>query len=121
MKKLLLLLICCFALFALVGCDSAEGTWKFEQKVTVLGGASITKKAGENGVTEDYVVLTINKDGTAKLTGEDFDGGINFTWTETEDKVIKFVDGSGLIKVDAKIEKGRLIFDFGVSTYTLKK
>ena len=121
MKKIMLLLICCFALFALVGCDSAEGIWKFEQKVTEIAGFEKTVKAGENGVTEEYVVLTINKDGTAKLTGEDFDGAINFTWTETEDKVIKLVDGSGLIKIDAKVEKGRLTFEYLLATYTLKK
>ena len=123
MKKIMLLLICCFTLFALAGCDSAVGTWKFYEKTTDIAGYVKTIKVGEKDtlgkdVTEDYMVVVFEKDGTGTLTQTYVDGSFTFTWEEV-DGVIK-VTGN-FVNFDAKIEKGYLIFDYAGGTYKLKK
>ena len=123
MKKILLLLVCCFALFALAGCDSAEGTWKFVEKKTEVMGFERTLTIGEkdllgNDITEDYMVVVFNKDGTGTLTQSYIDGSFTFTWV-MEEEVIK-VTGQ-LVNFEAKIEDGYLVFKHDGSTYKLEK
>ena len=70
MKKFLLLLICCFTLIGLTGC-SVQGTWKFEEKTAEAFGIQKTYKIGDKDalgkeITEDYLVIEFNKDGTIK-------------------------------------------------------
>ena len=123
MKKIMLLLICCFTLFALVGCDSAQGTWKFVEKTTEIAGFVKTINVGDKDtlgkdVTEDYLVVVFEKDGTGTLTQAYVDGSFTFTWVE-EDGVIKAT--GDLVSFEAKIEKGYLILDYAGGTNKLKK
>ena len=123
MKKIIALFVCCFTLFCLLGCDVATGTWKFHSKTAEVWGFSKTFNIGDkdligNDITEDYLVVIFNKDGTGTLTQSYADVNLTFTWVE-EDDVIK-VTGQ-LVSFDAKIEDGYLIFDYIGETYKLKK
>ena len=115
MKKFLLLLVCCLTVLVLAGCDSAVGTWKFVERTSILG---TVIKAGENDITEDYLVIVFEKDGTGTFNQEDMSVIVAFEWTQEED-VIK-VTGK-LVNFDAKIEDGYLIFEYAGSTYKMKK
>ena len=123
MKKLLLLLVCCFVLFALTGCDKAEGTWKFVEKKTELLGFERTLVIGDtdllgNEITEDYMVVVFNKNGTGTLTQSYLDGSFTFTWV-MEEEVIN-VTGQ-FVNFEARIEDGYLVFKYDNSTYKLQK
>lgn len=115
MKKLLLLLVCCLTVLTLAGCDSTVGTWKFVEKTNLLG---IVTKAGENDITEDYLVIVFEKDGTGTFTQKDTKLTLAFNWVE-EDNLIK-VTGT-LVNFEAKIETGYLLFDYAGSSYKMKK
>ena len=123
MKKILLLLVCCFVLFALAGCDKAEGTWKFVEKKTEVLGFERTLVVGDtdllgNEITEDYMVVVFNKDGTGTLTQSYIDGSFTFTWVE-EEKIIKAT--GTLVNFEAQIVDGYLVFEYDASTYKLEK
>ena len=122
MKKFLLLLICCFTLIGLTGC-SVQGTWKFEEKTGEAFGIQKTYKIGDKDalgkeITEDYLVIEFNKDGTGTLSQAYVDASFTFTWTE-EDKVIT---GTGTFgKFEAQKDGSTLIVKFMGETYKLKK
>lgn len=118
MKKIMLLLICCFTLFALAGCDSAVGTWKFHEKTTAGTVIQVGTVLLGKEYTENHTVVVFEKDGTGTFTQDTLDLTYNFTWEEV-DGVIK-VTGN-FVKFDAKIEKGYLVFDYAGGTYKLKK
>ena len=115
MKKLLLLLVCCLTVLSLAGCDATVGTWKFAEKTSILG---IVTKAGENNITEDYLVIVFEKDGTGTFRQEDLEMTFAFNGVKEED-LIK-VSGT-LINFEARIEKGYLLFDYAGASYKMKK
>ncbi len=123
MKKIILLLICCFTLIGLTGCDATVGTWKFSEKTAEVAGFVKTYKVGDKDllgkeITEDYMVVVFKKDGTGTLTQSYVDGAFTFTWVE-EDDVIKAT--GELVSFEAKVEDGYLVFDYLGETYKLKK
>lgn len=122
MKKFLLLLICCFTLVGLTGC-SVQGTWKFEEKTGEAFGIQKTYKIGDKDalgkeITEDYLVIEFNKDGTGTLSQAYVDASFTFTWTE-EDKVI--TAKGDLVAFEAHKDGSTLIVKFMGETYKLKK
>lgn len=122
MKKFLLL-ICCLVVLGLTACDTAEGTWKMESKTTEVFGFQKTFGIGDKDelgkeITEDYMVVVFEKDGTGSLTQAYVDGSFTFTWAEEDDEIK--VTGT-LVNFVAKIEDGYLVFKYLGSTYKLKK
>ena len=104
--------VLCFC-FLFAGCGGTAGTYKFDS-MTVAGQ---TVEAGDAGLTEDYFVVTLNEDGTAKVVegGEyEMDG----TWKEEDGKVIITMQG-----VDQTFEKSgsKLIMENDGAKIVLKK
>ena len=65
------LIACCLFLFA--GCKKTEGTYKFNQMSYTEQGMSVDLKVGEKfmnmiTLTEDYITITLNEDGTVSMT-----------------------------------------------------
>ena len=118
MKKFLLLLVCCFTLLGLAGCDSATGTWKFEQKTSSLTGTITT--ANDEGFSKDYLVIELKNDGTGTLSGDYFGETKACTWSQNDEGVIR-IEAGLLVKFDAKVEDGCLVFTILTETFKLKK
>ena len=107
MKKFILtivtaILACCTFLFA-SGCalfdTSVEGTYYFNKLTYTEAGMTVEIKEGEKFMgmlilEKDYVVFTLNEDGTGRAThnGEEE----IFTWTKTDD-IITMIDDEGEI------------------------
>lgn len=80
-------IVLCFC-FLFAGCGGTAGTYKFDS-MTAMGQ---TVEAGDAGLTEDYFVVTLNEDGTAKVTemgAPEMEG----TWKEEGDNVIITIEG----------------------------
>ena len=114
-------IVLCFC-FLFAGCGGTAGTYKFDSMTY----AGQTVEVGDQGmdpngtvieITEDYFVVTLNEDGTAKVVegGEyEMDG----TWKEEDGKVIITMQG-----VDQTFEKSgsKLIMENDGAKIVLKK
>ncbi len=113
-KKLFLkLFICVIVTFSLslTACGgNVEGTYKFKKLSYQEGGMAIEMEAGEKymgmiTLSEDFVVLTLNADGSAIMTmntnGEETFTG---TWTKAEEGkiVLTFYDQPKTVVCDGK-------------------
>ena len=130
-KKIsILVLICLCSVLMLTGCSKVEGTYKFASMTADYGGVQINVQAGEEFMgfmtfTEDYMVLTLEKDGKATLSamggglGEALD--LEGTWEKDgKDKIILTFENEPLT---VTLEKNTIIIDsedFG-GKITLKK
>ncbi len=110
--------------FALTGCGKElEGTYKFSKLEYNAEGMNVSVKAGEQfmgmmTLTEDYVKVTLNKDGTAEMVmdGETSNG----TWSKKDDKSIELTFDDQ--PVTCKCDGETLVIDDGDgSKITLKK
>lgn len=111
MKKFLLLLVCCFALLGLTSCKAkVVGTWKFAEMTVEVAGVSKTVKAGESfmgqAISEDYMVLVLEKDGTGTMTVFGVDAAQELTWEKDGDVVKITSDGETL---EATLEDDYLV------------
>ena len=96
---LLISMVTCFS-FLLVACgNNVEGTYKFKKLTYQEGGLTVELEAGEKfmgaiTLSEDFIVITLNKDGSAVMSmqteGEELSTG---TWV--------------------KGEEGKIVLDFG--------
>lgn len=108
MKKILLLLVCVFAIFGLASCDQvkAVGEWKLSELSMNYAGIEVTVKAGESymgmEISEDFMVMVFNADktGTISFQGENED----FTW--------EYKDGKFLLTSDGEVVESYLEDDF---------
>ena len=88
------LLLCICFLFG--GCAKVEGVYKFYKLSYTESGVLVEIEAGEEfmgmmTLSEDFMVLTINEDGTASLTSS-AEGAAETTvgsWTKIDDKTIE--------------------------------
>ena len=113
--------VLCFC-FLFAGCGSVTGTYKFSSMKMEFLGETIEYEVGDTvmgmgELTEDYFVVTLNEDGTAKVVegGEyEMDG----TWKEEDGKVIITMQG-----VDQTFEKSgsKLIMENDGAKIVLKK
>ena len=113
--------VLCFC-FLFAGCGSVAGTYKFSSMEMEFLGETIEYEVGDTvmgmgELTEDYFVVTLNEDGTAKVVegGEyEMDG----TWKEEDGKVIITMQG-----VDQTFEKSgsKLIMENDGAKIVLKK
>ena len=114
-------IVLCFC-FLFAGCGSVTGTYKFSSMKMEFLGETIEYEVGDTvmgmgELTEDYFVVTLNEDGTAKVVegGEyEMDG----TWKEEDGKVIITMQG-----VDQTFEKSgsKLIMENDGAKIVLKK
>ena len=118
-KKIsILVLICLCSVLMLTGCSKVEGTYKFASMVAEYGGVQVNIEAGEEfmgfmTLTEDYMVLTLEKDGKATLSsmggtmGEEL--ALEGTWEKDgKDKLILTFEGDPLT---VTLEKDTIIID----------
>ena len=122
MKKLLLCVLSCILVACcslMVACSSA-GTYKFDSLTYSEGGVTAEVKAGEEFFGEtlsaDYMVLTLNSDGTGTTSSDGYEQDI--TWTE-EDNVIKVVSQGQTINFTK--DGNKLSFTMSGMTLILKK
>lgn len=130
MKKLLnrllvWMLVCCAAL--LVGCSKDwTGTYKFKSIRYEDSGMTVEVEAGEElmgmiTLTEDFVVLTLNDDGTAimttKLWEETKQEG---TWKKDENCRLALTEETRQEGTWKKDENGKLALTFEDSTETVE-
>lgn len=115
-------LACVCMLF--VGC-SAKGTYKFEKMSIKYDGMSMSMGIGDEFedtiLTEDFVTLTLDKDGkaTLRINFEDDDVEVMMgTWTEEKDEVYIDFDGDTIV---CKKDGDTLTGKFEGATWTLKK
>lgn len=111
-SAILMGLILCVC-FLIGGCseDKIEGTYKFSKMNYVEGGIQIELEAGEEfmgmmTLSEDFMTLTLNEDGTAvmKMVEEEETEIETGTWEEVDSETIKITfDGeSQTYKCDGK-------------------
>ena len=91
------LLLCICVLFS--GCTKEiEGTYKFSKMTYIEGGVQIELEAGEEfmgmmTLSEDFMTLSLNKDGTATMKvsgGVDVDAEITAgTWKKLDEKTVE--------------------------------
>ena len=89
--------------FAFTGCSGKmEGTYKFKSMSYNQGGVSVELKVGEKfmgaiTLSEDFMTVTLNEDGTVSMainTGETGSETTTGTWTKKDDGKIEItVDG----------------------------
>ena len=111
--------------FLCSGCNvnKIEGVYKFKSMTYNEGGVSVEIKAGEKimgmvTLSEDYITLSINKDGTATMKNDDEEILIG-TWTKVDNKQIAltFEDEIKTCSCDGKtitIEEtgeGKIVFE----------
>lgn len=124
MKKLILTLICVLSLCLLTSCDSnVSGTYKFSSMETSVVGQSVVVKANEKssllGVTlnENYIVLTLNADGTYTLV---LDGEQTNNYEVEETGTYSVNDGVlSLTSTDGVTATGECSSNTVVLTYTV--
>lgn len=124
MKKLSLLLVICLAFsIMLTGCSSPAGTYKFQSLTTGTEGIQMELTVGEKylgylTLTEDFVVITLEKDGTAIMKvslGDDQTG----TWEKTgKNEITLTIDGESDIMI---LDGDLLILQDDIGKLTLKK
>ena len=105
--------VLCFC-FLFAGCGSVAGTYKFDS-MTVAGQ---TVEAGEGLLTEDYMVVTLNEDGTAtySVMGNE---ALDCKWEEVDGKIVL---KAGEMEVASFEHKGsKLVAEEGDNKLTLKK
>ena len=120
MKKLLMLLLCCFSFCLLTACtgDSIVGEYEFSSMKMTIAGQEIEVKAGEEyqGITfsADLATLSVKKDGTFTMTTnmgvtatvegtwEKTDNG--YTFTSDDEPITITKDGSKLIFSSDEVE-----------------
>lgn len=118
-KKIsILVLICLCSVLMLTGCSKVEGTYKFASMVAEYGGVQVNIEAGEEfmgfmTLTEDYMVLTLEKDGKATLSSMGGSIGekltLEGTWEKDgKDKLILTFEGEPLT---VTLEKDTIIID----------
>lgn len=97
MKKYLVLLVCCVML-ALVGCGNKKFVGEWEVSKVIVADVEMPLE----GMDADEIPnIVINKDGTAKVAGEDF------TWEADGDVITFFVEGEEFAKaslIDGNLE-----------------
>ena len=115
MKKILLLLVCVFAIFGLASCDQAKvvGEWKLAEMKMDYAGVEVTIKAGESymgiEISEDYMIMVFNADktGTVSTQGENED----FKWEFKDGKFVLTVDEDDSETVSAYLEDDYLVLE----------
>ncbi len=130
MKKILTALTAAIAAIVMCVCLAAcgngasdvAGTYKYYG--TISNGETHYVTEPGIGVTEDYIVLTLNEDGTGSETmkfGPENETSANFTWKIDGSKVTITADGRDL---DGKLE-GELLYLYSQGenspTFILKK
>ncbi|MBQ2740597.1 MAG: hypothetical protein IJF39_03125 [Clostridia bacterium] len=112
--------ICC--LFC--GCAKAEGTYKFSKMSYTENGILVELEAGEKfmgmmTLSEDFMVLTLNADGTATLKiNSDGEETLTGTWKMVDSKNIELMFGESQTCVfDGKT----ITLDMDGTTISLKK
>ena len=124
--QVLMVILCC-VVCVLTGCSGkVEGTYKFQKISYQDNGMSMEIEVGEKfmgmiTLTEDYVVLTLNEDGSAVMTkgiGENANTTIG-SWIKAEEGKIALVFED---EVQLAICKGKTIeIEMGDSKLFLKK
>jgi len=105
-------LVCIIACFTMVlaACGGVEGTYKFQKLTYTEGGMTIEMEAGEQfmgmiTLSEDFVSLTLNADGSAVMTMKmDSEEVTTGTWTKAEDDkiVLTFGGEDQVVSCDGK-------------------
>ena len=105
------LLCVCFLFSSCFGDAEMEGTYKFSKMTYVENGVQVEIKAGEEimgmvTISEDFMTITLNEDGTAvmKMVEEEETEIETGTWEEVDSETIKITfDGeSQTYKCDGK-------------------
>lgn len=123
-------LLCCLC-FLFTGCfdKEIEGTYKFKSMTWTEGGMEMEIKAGEKfmgmmTISEDFMKITLNKDGTVVMVSSSFEDSTDTdtetgTWSKSEKgKIAITFDGeTQLCECDGK----KLVIENGVEKITLKK
>ena len=123
-------LLCCLC-FLFVGCfdKEIEGTYKFKSMTYTEGGMEIEIKAGEKfmgmmTISEDFMKITLNKDGTVVMVSSSFEDSTDTesetgTWSKSEKgKIAITFDGeTQLCECDGK----KLVFEEDGAKVILKK
>lgn len=112
MKKVLMMLVVAIlsvTCFAFTGCSKIEGTYKFKSMSGKMDGMEISLEVGEKfmgmiTLTEDYLTLTLNEDGTCIMTSaEDADSANKGTWVKDGDVIKVTASGeTNEFKIDGK-------------------
>lgn len=118
MKKVLMLVVATVlsvVCLAFAGCIKIEGTYKFKSLSVKSSGIEMNLEVGEEfmgmiTLTENFVILTLNEDGTCVVTFEDdSDSERKGTWEKDCDVVkVTFEDGE---EQEVKIDGKNLIFE----------
>lgn len=125
MKKLLMLLLCCFSFCLLTACtgDSIVGEYEFSSMKMTIAGQEIEVKAGEEfqGITfsADAATLSVKKDGTFTMTTQmGATASVEGTWEKTDKGYTFTADG---VPVTITKDGSKLILSTGESETVFKK
>ena len=103
-RALFLGLILCIC-FAFGGCAKAEGVYKFSKMSYSEGGVQVELEVGEKymgmiTLSEDFMTITLNDDGTATMSnnfGEESET-VNGTWKKLDNKTIEINFGGEAVE-----------------------
>lgn len=108
----------------LTGCSNPAGTYKFQSMLADVGGIQAELVVGEKylgtiTLTEEFMVLTLEKDGTAALSALSSLGSSTGTWKKTgKNEITLTLDGEAIaMNMDGDL----LIFQEEMGKITLKK
>lgn len=128
--SILMGLLCCLC-FLFTGCfdKEIEGTYKFKSMTYTEGGMEMEIKAGEKfmgmmTISEDFMKITLNKDGTVVMVSSSFEDSTETetemaTWSKSEKGTIAitFDEETKICECDGK----KLIIESDGAKITLKK
>ncbi len=90
------------------GATQKAGTYKFQEVMFIENGEIVKKKVGTDGITEDYLVIQLNEDGTMKYSDFNGEAVVTGTWKSLDYNLILF-SLNDITSGDAELNKTKII------------